>query len=187
MYLAVCTAQLTTKTTFKYLGLTMNNLTTQERHSLILANISLADKIAKSKKRKLSHISLDELKSAAYLGLVEAANSYQNSKNDCFAAYAVWRIIGSVKDFLRELSWGTRSNNVKMSVIQDDQVFQEKTTECNFDEIISYLPDLNKTILKLYYQDGYKLKEIANGIGVHESRISQILSDSRSKLQKILA
>ena len=70
-------------------------------NSLILNNISLAEKIAKSKKRKLSHISYDELKSAAYLGLVEAANNYNSSENDNFPAFAVWRIIGAVRDYLR--------------------------------------------------------------------------------------
>lgn len=177
--------------TFNYFQITtrftMNNLTVQERHSLILSNLNLADKIAKSKKRKLSHISLDDLKSAAYLGLVEAANSYNSLENDCFPAYAVWRIIGAVKDFLRELSWGSRSKPVKMAVLQDDQISKKNKEQFDFDEIISSLSDLNKSIFKLYYQEGFKLKEIADSIGVHESRISQILSDSRLKLRKSLA
>ena len=92
---------------------------TLNRTTLILNNLSLADKIAKSKKRKLSHISLEELQSAAYFGLVLAANHYQEEKNDCFPAFAVWRIIGAVKDYLRELSWGSRRNRVKMLLIEE--------------------------------------------------------------------
>ena len=94
----------------------MTDFTTEERNALIMNNISLAEKIAKSRKKKLSHISYDELKSAAYLGLVEAANNYDPQENDCFPAYAVWRVIGAVQDYLRELSWGTRANPVKMAL-----------------------------------------------------------------------
>ena len=95
----------------------MNTFTLIERNSLIVENISLANKIAKSKKRKLSHISYDELQAAAYLGLVEAAHKYRPEENDCFAAFAVWRIIGAVRDYLRELSWGSRANPQKMAPI----------------------------------------------------------------------
>ena len=82
-------------------------------HELIINHMSLAEKIAKSKKRKLSHVSYEELVSAAYLGLVEAASNYKSNENDCFAAYAIWRIIGAVRDYLRELSWGSRRNPLK--------------------------------------------------------------------------
>lgn len=82
------------------------------KHDLIVSHIYLADKMAKSKKRKLHHISLEELQSAAYFGLVQAANKYNQENNDCFAAFAVWRIAGAIKDYLRELSWGTRNHTM---------------------------------------------------------------------------
>lgn len=85
-----------------------------ERNMLVLENISLAEKIAKSRKRKLSQVSYDELKSAAYLGLVEAAHHYNPQQNDCFPAFAIWRIIGAIRDYLREISWGSRNNPLKM-------------------------------------------------------------------------
>jgi len=88
-------------------------------NSLILNHMFLAQKIAKSKKKKISCVSYEELESAAYLGLVEAANLYDSKENDCFAAYAVFRIIGAVQDYLRELSWGSRANPVKMLDIFD--------------------------------------------------------------------
>ena len=161
-------------------------------NSLILNNISLAEKIAKSKKRKLSHISYDELKSAAYLGLVEAANNYNSSENDNFPAFAVWRIIGAVRDYLRELSWnsarsGKRSENIQMKDIScvDAKAFFDDMKLEYFDELIDRLPLINKTILKLYYQEEMKIKDIADDLQVHQSRISQILSESRNKLQTI--
>lgn len=167
----------------------MTKMTTAERHALVLNHVSLAEKIAKSRKKKLTQVSYDELKSAAYLGLVEAATHYNSQENDCFAAYAVWRIIGAVRDYLRELSWGSRSNPVKMS---EFHVYEE----CSFDQqiidradffenVIRQLPTVNKTVLKLYYQEDMKIKEIANDLCVHQSRVSQILSESRMKLKNI--
>ena len=126
---------------------------TLDRHALILSNISLAEKIAQSRKKKLYHVSFDELKAAAYLGLVQAANSYNSKENDCFPAYAVWRIIGAVRDYLRELSWGTRSKPIKMIFCEELIIsYKEENEEENedlFDNLIQHLPTVNKTVLKL--------------------------------------
>ena len=155
-------------------------------NSLILDNMSLAEKIAKSKKKKLSHISYDELKSAAYFGLVRAANNYIPEENDNFPAYAVWRIIGAVQDYLRELAWGTRFNPVKMKDVFLEENLLDKDLQLeDFDELIDKLPLINKTILKLYYQEEMKIKDIADDLQVHQSRISQILTESKNKLQTI--
>lgn len=163
----------------------MTTFTTEERHALVLNHISLAKKIAYSKKKKLSHISLDELNSAAYLGLVEAANNYNPEKNDCFSAFAIWRIIGAVRDYLRELSWGSRSNPLKQKVLDENYFFYDDLSYAPyFDELIVNLDATNKTVLRLYYQEGLKIKQIADKVGVHQSRISQILSESRLQLQK---
>lgn len=165
----------------------MTNLTVQDRNDLVMQNISLAEKIAKSKKKNLSHIYYEELKSAAYLGLVEAANLYNPCKNENFAAYAIWRIIGAVRDYLRELSWGSRKNPVKMEDIlaKEEFVTDVQVQEGFFEEIIKNLPSINKHVLRLYYQDNMKIKEIASNLNVHQTRISQILTNSKTKLNCI--
>lgn len=167
----------------------MTNFTTAERHALVLDHVYLAEKIAKSRKKKLTQVSYDELKSAAYLGLVEAAAHYNPQENDCFPAYAIWRIIGAVRDYLRELSWGPRSSPVKMVevCVFEEHIFDQQIVDRAgfFEDVIRQLPTVNKTVLKLYYQEGMKIKEIASDLGVHQSRVSQILSDSRLKLKNI--
>lgn len=167
----------------------MTNITTVERHALIMDNVSLAEKIAKSRKKKLTQVSYDELRSAAYLGLVEAASNYNPLENDCFPAYAVWRIIGAVRDYLRELSWGSRSNPVKMVevFVYEEHIFAKKDVDRSkfFEDMIRQLPTVNKIVLRLYYQEGMKIKDISIDLGVHQSRVSQILSDSRMKLKNI--
>ena len=160
-----------------------------DRNTLVLDHLYLAEHFAKSKKRKLSHVSYDELQSAAYLGLVEAAKSYIPEKNNCFAAFAVWRIIGAVRDYLRELSWGVRSNPLKMSCLNNqlEIVYQNnsKTIDLEFFEnLLVQLPQSNKVVMRLYYLEFKKITEIAVVLGVHKSRVSQILTDSKARLHQ---
>ena len=49
---------------------------------------------------------------------------------------------------------------------------------------IEDLPERSQLVLSLYYQDELNLKEIAAVIDVSESRVSQILSETASKLRK---
>lgn len=173
-------------TKFNFQRTTMNTFMLSKQNALIVENLPLANKIAKSKKRKLSHVSYDELQAAAYIGLVEAARAYKPEKNDCFAAFAVWRIIGAVRDYLRELSWGTRANPQKMVSIaayEDKLICEENSIDLDFFEnLIKYLPTSNKTVMRLYYLEGKKIAEIADLLSLHQSRISQLLSDSRNRM-----
>lgn len=81
---------------------------TIEQNNLILKHMHLADKIAQGKKRKLFTVSYDELQSAAYFGLVEAACKFDDKKAS-FSTFATYRIIGSIQDYLRSLNWGSRN------------------------------------------------------------------------------
>lgn len=77
---------------------------------LVLSNIELANRIALNKKRTLSFVYYEDLQAAAFLGLVEAANKYDRNKNDCFEIFATFRINGAIRDYLREIRWGSRRN-----------------------------------------------------------------------------
>jgi RNA polymerase sigma factor for flagellar operon FliA len=77
------------------------------RDKLILDHLTWAQKIATKRIGKLPRrISYDDIESAALMGLVDAANRYDESKGVPFTAYAFHRINGAIFDFLREfLSW----------------------------------------------------------------------------------
>jgi RNA polymerase sigma factor for flagellar operon FliA len=53
-------------------------------------------------------------------------------------------------------------------------------------DAIDELPDREKLVMSLYYQDELNLKEIGEILGVSESRVSQILSSNVKKLRNIL-
>lgn len=161
-------------------------LTAFERNELVLNHLGLADRIACARKRKLSHVSLDELKSAAYFGLVDAASRCESVER--FQYFASYRIVGAIKDYLRELSWGKRGETVEMEEC-DQQHLEEAawTTDDSpeefFEELTKHLSEVGQKIIRLYYQDNLKIREIADRLNLHESRISQLLTASREKLR----
>ena len=64
------------------------------------------------------HIELEDLISAGYLGLVDAAQKFEQSRQTQFRSYAEFRVRGAILDSLRELDWGTRSLRRKVRDIE---------------------------------------------------------------------
>lgn len=70
---------------------------------------ALVLKIAKHFKRKLpSHIELNDLVQAGYLGLLEAKQHFKAGQGATFDTFAASRIKGAMIDDMRRNSWGTR-------------------------------------------------------------------------------
>lgn len=149
---------------------------------LIVNHMDLADRIACNKSRKISCINRDELKAAAYMGLVEAANRYDSLLCDSFEAFAYIRINGAISDYLRELTWGSRKNRKTVEKYTIEELFD---IDCSVDEeffenVTCQLPHNFKRVLRLRYIEGWKLKEIADEFGVGQPRISQLISKAKN-------
>jgi RNA polymerase sigma factor for flagellar operon FliA len=54
------------------------------------------------------HVDLDDLVQAGVLGLIDAANKFDPTKQVAFSSYAKHRMRGAMLDSLRELDWATR-------------------------------------------------------------------------------
>ena len=65
--------------------------------------------------------------------------------------------------------------------IAEDSEFMEAVVNA-----IDELPNREKLVMSLYYQEELNLKEIGEVLGVSESRVSQILSQNVKKLRSIL-
>lgn len=157
----------------------MNNI-----NNLILENMHLAEKIAKSKKRSAhSSVSYDELKSAAYLGLTEAANSFDQQFGVPFCLYAFKKIVWSIKTYLRELCWGSRRQPVQV-VSFSNQSYRKLFFESFLFFDLDFLDEIQKKILCLKLETHLKNKEIAALMNFSEARISQILSEIKKKIQE---
>ena len=85
-------------------------MNTAARQALVVKFLHLADFFAWEKARQTPIcVTIDELKSAAYMGLVQAAASATSA--DSFYPHA--RIKGEILDYLRTLSWGKRGSALK--------------------------------------------------------------------------
>lgn len=147
---------------------------------LVLNYMPLANSIAFKKKKNLpKSITLEELKSAAYMGLLDAASKFDPSKSS-FYTYASIRINGSIKDYLKfilnlDKILGIQSNSTNLPEIDDF-----------FDFVFTKLDVEDSKILKMYYLESKTMKEIGVVENISESRVSQIISSIHKKLKKNL-
>mgnify|MGYP002624191926 CR=1 FL=1 len=172
----------------------------QLRNELITNHIPLANKLAWKKWKKTPKcVDIEELQSAAYMGLVDAAEKFQEDRDVTFGSYARILIQGAICDYLRELSWGCRKDPMLpvsldapvdseegttfTDLVEDDERPESKTLEF-FEEVAKALPAIGSDILLLYYVHDMSQKEIGNAIGVSESRVCQLLSGCRDFIEK---
>jgi RNA polymerase sigma factor for flagellar operon FliA len=81
-----------------------------EREGLLLENLSEVRYIARRMHERLpSHISFDDLVHAGILGLIDAVDKFDPSRNAQLKSYARFRIRGAVLDSLRQLDWSPRN------------------------------------------------------------------------------
>ena len=79
------------------------------RDQVVLEHLPLVRAIAIRVHENLPvHVDVDDLTHAGVLGLFDAVNKYNASKNVAFHAYAKHRIKGAILDSLRELDWASR-------------------------------------------------------------------------------
>lgn len=166
-----------------------------DRSTLVLTHMNIAETLAAKKKRRVPpSVTYDDLKSAAYLGLVDAAAKYDAAYGTPFDLYARVRIAGAIKDYLRECGWGPRGNPVIMGTIDaapNDRPSLAATLSARpareagdlFVKLADRLAPAGRNALAAYYVEGLKMREVAARLGVSEGRVSQIISGSKKILR----
>jgi RNA polymerase sigma factor for flagellar operon FliA len=189
----------------------------EERNGLVVEHLKLAKRLT-DQRYKTVHRSVlyGDLLSAAYAGLLDAAERYNEVKANPqskkpFEAYASRRIIGEMNDYLRSCNWGTRNhpqyllslereayqNNGQgqsgdvehvarisdLCVADERSVVDELNGEELFNKVIRSLPKREKKVFRLRYLYGLTMKEVADLVGISESRVSQILSQNTEYLR----
>ena len=86
-------------------------LTAKARENLIDTYLPLVRQMADRAHRRLPchRIELDSLTQSGVVGLLEAAQRYDEGRNVGFQDYARHRIYGEIMEYLRSLDWATRS------------------------------------------------------------------------------
>ena len=64
------------------------------------------------------HISIDDLINAGVIGLIDAIEKYDASRDNTFKTYAEFRMRGAMLDELRSLDWVPRSVRQKETAIE---------------------------------------------------------------------
>ncbi len=99
-----------------------NNLTREQKDKLIKDYAPLIKYIARKIALRLpSSIDLDDLISSGVMGLMDALEKYDMSRENTFKTYAEFRIRGSILDELRSQDWAPRSIRDKAKLMERAQ------------------------------------------------------------------
>lgn len=90
------------------------------RDQLIMEQLPQVRYIARRIHERLpQHVSLDDLINAGVIGLMDALEKYEPSKNVQLSSYATFRIRGAILDSLRDLDWSPRELRRKARAIEE--------------------------------------------------------------------
>ncbi len=89
-----------------------------DRAKLIRDNLELVDiLVGRMTTQVPSFMNRDDMRSAGMVGLIDAANKFDVSKNILFKTFAEYRIRGAILDEMRKLDWFSRSLRDKQTRI----------------------------------------------------------------------
>ena len=97
-----------------------NSLEGPERDRLLLEHLPSVRYIAHRIHERLpQHVELDDLISSGIVGLIDAFNKFDHTKQVQFKSYAQFRIRGAILDSLRVLDWSPRELRRKGRAVQE--------------------------------------------------------------------
>jgi len=176
---------------------------------LVLDHLGLAAGIAaKMSKRLPHHIDPRDLEQDARIGLMDAAAKFDASRRVSFGAYARRRIGGAIIDGLRRTDHLSRDARAKhraegsdapaapLHLDGGDEIpgvllspeHHAVASERNrvIEDAVATLPRRWRIVLRSYYHAGRTMREIGAGMGVNESRVSQIHKSALRRLREHL-
>lgn len=228
---------------------------TDNKDALLDQHSTLVKKLAYQLKSKLPpSVELDDLIQAGMMGLLDAANKYEDGHGAQFETYAAQRIRGSMLDELRSSDWLPRSirknmREVETSISKLEQQlgrqpneievaknlslsledYYDKLSHCSGHQLVYYedfhdaesqgehfldrfikdesnpmqallesdfkaalvdaienLPERERMLMGLYYEQDLNLKEIGAIMSVSESRVCQLHSQAVGRIRVTL-
>jgi len=95
-----------------------HNLHNEDKSQLIRDHLYLVDiLVGRMVSQVPTFMNKDDMKSAGMVGLLDASNKFDASKNILFKTFAEYRIRGSILDEMRKLDWFSRSLRDKQNKI----------------------------------------------------------------------
>jgi len=187
-------------------------LVTDEQSALVTQHYHCVRKIAgKFAKQVPKSVQYDDLVSAGVLGLISAARSYRPEHGVRFMSYAGTRIVGAIKDWLREQSWAGRPEVRRLKAAGvgqtlqlqwadnkagDPLLYEDRKAASSLDRAVDAdtcrrllrgLKPKDRLAMLLHFGEGITMREVGEILDLSESRVSQKLSQLmrlvRSRLQ----
>ncbi len=164
---------------------------TEVQRELASQYLPLARKLAKPLKTMFSQWR-DDFESAACLALVEAARSFDPSRNIKFATFARFRIRGALTDVGREMelpgwddSLGEAPDVVTLTPFNEEHgsvlvavvpppVGAETDDADAVEQILRKLPARHANVCRLYYLYGKTQAEIGEAMGCSQSEVTRL-------------
>jgi RNA polymerase sigma factor for flagellar operon FliA len=177
----------------------------RNRDKRVVRHLPLVRSIANRMCARVPQVEIDDLVSAGAVGLIEAADRYDEKRGVPFASFAYSRIRGAIIDVIRRLAASSNrfpgdahseplsleapilaeSNLTLMDVTVDPLAAepQQAAELSDLFEAIRHLPRREREMLGRSAA-GHTLAEIADFYGCSESRASQLLVQARFRLEE---
>lgn len=98
----------------------------EDKSKLIRENLELVDiLVGRMSTQVPSFMNRDDMKSAGMMGLIDAANKFDSSKNILFRTFAEYRIRGAIYDEMRKLDWFSRTLRDKQNRVSKTMAYLE--------------------------------------------------------------
>lgn len=154
--------------------------------------------------RPPANVDRDDLVSAAQMGLVQAAMSYDEASLKTFQGWAWIRMRGAVLDYMRSASPLSRgaAKRIAAGDVDEPQVIFVTIEEASrvqasepmsdmlacrtMSAAVARLPLRLQNVVRWYFVDGLSLREIGRRLGVSEGRVSQLKADAIAALRNDL-
>lgn len=163
---------------------------------------SIASKYYNATKNKYSY---DEIESTAYIGLIKAANKFDESKGCKFSTYAMPTIIGEIRNMFRSDKWYFVKRNVPQEMLSLNFVVDsesnvelqeilvgEENTEENIvnlllvKKLLELLGEREKQVIYLYFYKQKSQSDIAKIVNLSQPHVSRMIINSLNKMKLAL-
>ena len=178
------------------------------REAAILQNLDLVNNLARRFQRRVPPcVTFDDLVSAGMIGLIQAVDRFDPTRDLKLKSYAQHRIWGAMLDFLRDEDPLSRTERRRVrqsspalsatgrgippATVSLDQIpirrlaapAESFTIRSEVRELRRCLSPRENRVISLLYDFGWQNREVAADLHVNESRISQIKQRAISKLR----
>lgn len=163
-----------------------SNLNKEQKDSVVMEYAPVVKTIAQKVAMRLpSNIELDDLISAGIIGLMDAIDKYDHSRDNQFKTYAEFRIRGAILDELRSQDWLPRSVREKAKTIEkaisilENEIGRAPTEVEVATQLKLSLEDYRALLNDVKSISLMSLDEITNSIGSDRKSILNMIEGKR--------